>query len=198
MTFERLQEKSDKSISNNKAFVEGIKKGDYYTLRNIYTLYFERVATFVTKNNGSEEDAKDVFQDALMVLFKKITKEDLHLTCSFYVYLYSVCRKIWLKKLRDLKNIQPVEIIEDSIPVQGIDEYSEKLEREKLYKEKFGELGEICRKLLQLFFNGQSLLEISETLGLSGVPYTKKRKYLCQRQLIRSIKSDPRYSQILA
>ena len=82
----------------------GIKERDSVVLDFIYEKYFYQISAFIKKNSGSDEDAQDVYQDAILVIYQKLAKENLIIDSSFNTYLYSVCRLIWLKKLEKRKN----------------------------------------------------------------------------------------------
>ena len=53
----------------------------------------------VLKNNGTEEEAQDIYQDALIVFWEKVVKDELTLTAKISTYLYSICYNLWLKEL---------------------------------------------------------------------------------------------------
>ena len=87
-------------MNEENNIVTGIKKGDSETLHAIYKDHFGMIRNLVMKNSGSESDAEDVFQDALVVLFKKFNHSKFNLTVKFKTYFYSVCRNIWLTELK--------------------------------------------------------------------------------------------------
>ncbi|MEL6538028.1 MAG: sigma factor, partial [Bacteroidota bacterium] len=53
--------------------------------------------------NRYVEKARDLFQDLLMAIFYNTQKKDFELTCAFSTYLFSVCRNLWFKELRQRK-----------------------------------------------------------------------------------------------
>ena len=58
------------------------------------------ILDFTRKNSGSEEDARDLFQEGLVVIFEKVSSGDLKLSSAFRTYFYAVCRNKWLMVLR--------------------------------------------------------------------------------------------------
>jgi RNA polymerase sigma factor (sigma-70 family) len=175
--------------------LEGLRDRDTKVLDFIYKSFYEQIKVFVLRNRGSIEDAKDVYQDALLVIYQKVSKDNLTLTCSFQTYLYSVCRLLWLKQLESnqiQKNVAEetgmyIELGEDILDV------FEKNERYKLYQRHFQKLSFSCQKVLELFLAGISLREIANILGFKSEHYAKKRKYQCKEKLTNSIKSDPNF-----
>ena len=166
---------------------------------HIYENYFQQIKVFITKNHGTEEDAKDIYQDALLVIYQKAIKKNLTLSCSFNTYLYSVCRLLWLKHLKETKKHK---IFTDDTEAwveldSSIVEIIELNERYLLYQDHFQKLSYSCQKVLELFLAGIPLKEIANILGFKSELYAKKRKHLCKEKLISSIKSDPDFKYFI-
>lgn len=178
--------------------LNGLKDRDTKVLDYIYDNFYYQIKVFVTKNRGSDEDARDVYQDALMVIYQKQQRESLTLTCSFSTYLYSVCRLLWLKQLERRK--QNISIAEEAgIYVEVNDNILDIFnlnEKYKLYQDHFSRLSFSCQKVLELFLAGIPLKEIANILGFKSEQYAKKRKYQCKEKLVSSIKSDPEYKKL--
>ena len=183
--------------SATKNLIDGIRNQDKITLRNIYSDYFPTIKRYVIENSGSEQDAKDVFQEGIVIIYRKIKEGTFELTSSFKSYIYSVCRFIWIKQLS--KNKENAEQQNVYLEYEGVsdispDEYK-KNEQYKLYQYHFKRLGKDCQKLLTLYLKEVSLKEIAEELGIDSLQYIKRKKYKCKEQLVRYIKSDPNYKK---
>ncbi len=178
--------------------IDGIFKKDTKVLDFVYENFFHQIKALINQNNGTDEDARDIYQDAIMVIYQKVKKDDLSLNCSFGTYLYSVCRLLWLKQLEKKKlnklfvedSVMFVELAEDEI--LNADDLNE---RYKLYQDHFKRLSYNCQKILELFLAKIPLKEIARILGLKSDQYVKKRKHQCKEKLVASIKSDPRYGE---
>jgi RNA polymerase sigma factor (sigma-70 family) len=179
--------------------LDGIQNRNTDVLEFIYKNYFHQINVFINKNDGTDEDTKDIYQDAILVIYQKIQKDKLTLTCSFNTYLYSVCRLLWLKQLEKRKINK--SFIEDSAKFLELDNDILTLnltnERYMLYQEHFNKLSYNCQKILELFLAQIQLKEIARILGFRSVQYVKKRKHQCKEKLIASIKSDPRFNEIV-
>ena len=92
---------------NDNKYITALLNNDRVLLEEMYQQYFPMIEALVTQHKGSSEDARDVFQDGLMTVYGKVEKGDFELTSSLKTYLYSVCRFIWLRKLKK-KRSQPV------------------------------------------------------------------------------------------
>jgi RNA polymerase sigma factor (sigma-70 family) len=180
---------------DNKKIIEGIRSQDQYILKEIYSIYFPTIKRFVIESRGCEQDAKDVFQEAIIIIYRKIKEDKLILSSSFKSYLYSVCRFIWIKQFTTNKeNAEKMEgfLEYDGIPDISTDEYKEH-EQYKLYQKHFKRLEKDCQVLLQLFLKKVHLKDIAQKLNITSEQYIKRKKYKCKEQLVRYIKSDPNY-----
>ena len=92
---------------SDEEIVAGLRKRDNRVLQYIYKNTFNPVKQLVLNNAGSDNDAEDIFQEALIIVFKKL-KEDqkFELTSAFTTYIYSISRLLWLKHLRNIKKIE--------------------------------------------------------------------------------------------
>lgn len=187
---------------SDEQILNGILRHDNLILQYIYKQYYYKVNMFVKRNSGTEDDANDVFQEAIIVIYRKLKESDLMFgTSSFQGYLFSVCRFLWLKQLESRRIEQ--EKINDSLPFQedvyddNLVELVDKNERYGLYQKHFKSLSTDCQKLMQLFFEKVPLSEIAKIMGYKGEKYAKKRKFNCKELLINRIKQDTEFKKIL-
>ncbi|MBN2805617.1 MAG: sigma-70 family RNA polymerase sigma factor [Prolixibacteraceae bacterium] len=186
----------------NEELLKGILKNNHVVLKYIYKSYFHKVNAFVCANNGTENDANDVFQESIIIIYRKLKKRKLVLDDkSFETLIHSICRFLWLREL-ELKRGAMVTVSDMSNYSESIfDEELEEIvlmnERYRLYQEHFQKLGKDCQKILRLFLQQVALKEIADRLGLVSESYAKKRKHQCKEYLIRSIKQDTEFKKII-
>ena len=181
-----------------EAIIEGIRSSDNNVLQFVYRKHYPKIKFFVLKNCGTDDEAKDIFQDAIIIIYKKIRDGSLVLDCSFRTYLYSVCKFLWLKQLK--KKNKSLETNSEGLDLIEIDDDLENLynenERYKLYQHHFEMLNKDCQKVLKLFLKKVPLKEIAMEMGYSSEKYAKKRKYQCKEILVKSIQNDTKYNNI--
>ena len=61
----------------------------------LYLQAFPLTAAYVHKTGGTEEEAKDVFQDALVVYYEKVVCGQVALRYSEKSYLFGVVKNLW-------------------------------------------------------------------------------------------------------
>ena len=88
---------------SNLDLLNGIRRNDTIVLQYIYKNFYSKINFFIKKNSGDDDDANDIFQEAIIIIFRKLKANELVLDCTFETYLYSVCRFLWLKQLEKRK-----------------------------------------------------------------------------------------------
>lgn len=187
------------SSPENQDYIQGILTNNHQVVRTIYEKYHKAIIQLVETNRGTKEDAKDVFQEALLLIYQKAKQPDFQLTSSFFTYFYAICRNIWSNKTRK-KAFGEVTLSDEkaSMLIEDDTEQYHKNEQYILYRRKFLELGESCQQVLTLFLKKVSLKEIAVQLGLSSEGYAKKKKYQCKKQLVKLIQMDTSYQELKA
>ena len=182
--------------TSNENFLKGIHENDLAILQRIYDDSLPEVVKYVKKNSGTLDDAKDVFQEGIIVIFNKVKTNSLTLTVSFHVFLFMVCKRIWLKKLK--KSYKKEVTLEDNMEFSIEDNIEEKFIKSKrwqLFNNKFQELAEECRQVLKMLFDGKSGKEIAENMGYTE-EYAKRKKYKCKLSLKALIKNDSEFKNL--
>lgn len=177
-------------------FINDLKKDSKRLFEHLYKTYYPLVRTFVFKYRGSEHDAKDVFQDAVLAIIRNINEQKLEGTdIMFQTYLLSICKYTWFNQLRTHEKEVLKE--EDYADDYGFDEelmrsVEETTER-RIFQDNFKKLDEICQKILKYHLKKLPDKKIAGKVKISDIKYLKKRKHLCKEKLIRMIKEDPKY-----
>lgn len=176
--------KSNLEMNETEIF-ERIKKGDEKALELIYKKYYRMMTKMVISNSGTEEEARDVYQDALIVFWQKARSGNLVMTAKMSTYIYSICQNLWRKELERKKRLSNEE--KDS--PQMLD--TESAEREKIIAKCLEQLGETCRKVLMYYyFDEMSMQEIADKLGFANTDTAKTKKYKCKQKFDELVKAQ--------
>src|SRR5438105_48625 len=132
--------KSNANMDEKEIF-DRICKGDEKALEFLYKKYYRMMTKLVISNSGTEEEARDVYQDALVVFWQKARSGNLVLTSKMSTYIYSICQNLWRKELDRKKRLSNEE--KDSAESMDMDSP----EREKMIARCLEQLGETCRKV---------------------------------------------------
>ncbi|SMD35905.1 RNA polymerase sigma factor, sigma-70 family [Reichenbachiella faecimaris] len=165
--------------------LERVSRGDEEALDYLYKKHYKMMTRIVLNNNGSEDEAKDVFQDALLVFWQKAVSGKLVLTSKISTYIYSICLNLWRKEL-DRKSRHSSEEVEQSI----YQDY-EKNERIKIITDCINQLGDTCRRILTYhYFDGLSMTDIADKLNFANTDTAKTKKYKCKKKLDLMVKRN--------
>ena len=181
-------------------YIQALLQHDNRTITEIYTRFAGRIARFIQANNGSADDARDVFQDALIAITRQAQRPGFVLTCPFEAYLYCVCRGKWLNELkrrhRAAVTISEADGFTDTEQADLLADMTlQEEDRDRLFRHFFEKLAASCRQLLRLAWSGISMEEVSKELGVS-YGYARKKKSECVSQLMTQIRTSPQFALI--
>lgn len=169
-----------------KQLLEALVSNDRIAIEKIYRENFPTIQAFILKNNGYADDAKDIFQEAMIVLFQKAKLDSFVLTCQVKTFLYSVSRRLWLKKLqRENKYNDVTDNLKETVSVDDEIEAHEKRNAEMHLMEKaLSKIGEPCKGILEAFYiEKKTMPEIAETFDYTNADNAKTQKYKCLNRL---------------
>ena len=184
--------------------VANIKAGGAKRQAAIAHLYRDQklknqIVAFVTKNNGNREDGIDIFHEGIISLDDNIRKDKYAGTGKVRAYLYSICRFLWLNKLK--RNKRMVYTAEDQQLDQVSYETPESLslseEQKNILARLLAQLGPKCEQVLEMWKLTYSMEEIAQTLGLSSARAAIKQRYNCYKKLLKIVDDQPNLRTIL-
>jgi len=181
-------DKRTNDIAGDEVLLEGLRAGDGMAIHRLYRLYFPSVSKMVVNHGGCCEEAQDIFQETVLVLYNKATKGGFQLSCRLGTFLYAVSKRLWLKQLTrgDAKyGRDRIEDHEDSLAAEDAIEEHRALEEHLRHMEKALEsLGEPCKTILRDFYiHNRSMADICEKFGYTNTDNAKTQKYKCLQRL---------------
>jgi len=168
-------------MSDDK-IIELIRKGD--TDKAFLALYkhFPMMRKMILSKGGKKEDAEDIFQEALIILYRRVNEPQFKLSSKISTYLYSICRFLWKDELKKRNKI-PATGFEENIDTAEENAIAEAVEKEskiKIAEKVLTELGDRCRELLIMFYSGtMKLKDIATKMGYTSENSAKNQKYKC-------------------
>ncbi len=175
-----------KAENNEQDLLQGLAKSDKKAVETIYKENYNMVQALIIRNNGSTDEAKDIFQEAMIVLYEKVRSGNFELNCQIKTYVFSVCRRLWLKRLQQINRYKTeVDGLQDVIQVEEELEAHEQLNAEfQLMEKAINSLGEPCKSLLEAYYLRQkSMQEIAGNFGYTNADNAKNQKYKCLMRL---------------
>ena len=170
-------------------YIEGLRLSDNAVIKGIYKKFYPAIMRMVLSNNGTEQEAKDVFQESILVLYHHVQKQHFILSCALQTYLYSVAKRLWLKQLNKKSSTlklderfyegEDIADVENEVEVYEVREQN--LDR---MHESIASLGEPCKTLLEDFYIARlGMDELAEKFGYTNADNAKNQKYKCLQRL---------------
>ncbi|MCI5080047.1 MAG: sigma-70 family RNA polymerase sigma factor [Saprospiraceae bacterium] len=146
----------------------------------LYRQVYPQVETMILRLGGQTEDAKDIFQDALIVFYEKSVQQQLQQIQSPAYYLKGIAKNLWFQKCK--QTTLPTSPLSEELAIPAdfytADKPTQKLSR---YLEVAGKK---CMELLKAFYyHQQSLRSIAEQLGYQNTRSATVQKYKCLEKI---------------
>jgi RNA polymerase sigma factor (sigma-70 family) len=186
-------------IHPDQKYIEGLAANNSAVIQEIYKKFVPKIVFYIKNNSGDQDQAQDVVQEIMILLFNQAKAKTLELTCPFDAYFFLLCKRKWLNELKKISN-KGVTIQEDagSVNEAGLElvEQAEQFdEKQQLFDAMFLKLGEKCQELLKLSFTIKSMEEVAEKLNVT-YGYVRKKKSLCIGQLTQWIQENNNFKSL--
>lgn len=192
------------STFSDTEIVVNIRTGGMKRRQAIAQIYREnqlkkQVIAFVKQNNGNREDGLDIFHEGIIALDLNIRKEKYQEQGRIKAYLFSICRFIWLNKLK--KNQRMTYTAEDHQLDQIASHTPESLimseEQKDVIEKMLSGLGDKCKQILELWKLSYSMKEIADQVGLKNADVARKQRYNCYQKLLQLVDKQPHFKNAL-
>jgi RNA polymerase sigma factor (sigma-70 family) len=185
-----------KEYTDNE-IIECLKNRQSYVVRYLSDRYMPMIRLMVFRMGGTLEDAKDIFQDGLIIMLEKIDNGDFVLTCKFRTFLYVVCENLWKSVLdRRRAAVNYFSRRTEDATDNDFTEIQDNRLYEDIFYEVFDALDPACQNILKLYWEELTPDQIADQLGVTN-GYVRKKKSEAQAQLISRIKQHPGYKEIM-
>jgi RNA polymerase sigma factor (sigma-70 family) len=175
-----------KSEQNEREILKGLAASDRKAVETIYRDNYNMVQALIINNNGSSDDAKDIFQETMIVLYEKVRTGSFELNCQIRTFVYSVSRRLWLKRLQQQNrygspgdNMEAVVTVEEELGA-----HEQRNTEFEMMEQAINHLGEPCKSLLEAYYlQKQSMQTIATSFGYTNADNAKNQKYKCLMRL---------------
>ncbi|MDB4285839.1 sigma-70 family RNA polymerase sigma factor [bacterium] len=166
-------------------YLVALQKGDSVLLEELYSKHSPQVLSWIQGNSGTLEDARDVFQEALMALYNKACDPDFVLTYPIGGLIFQICKNKWIDQIRKKNKDSEVRIAEkerynsEQPDMSQLEAIEEEEIRQTNLATTFQQLTELCQKLLGLLKEGKKSKDIAHQLEMNDVNTVYRRKNAC-------------------
>ena len=166
--------------------MEGLAASEKKAVETIYRENYNMVQSLIINNNGSSDDAKDIFQEAMIVLYEKVRSGAFELNCQIKTFVYSVSRRLWLKRLQQQNRYAASnDSIEMVVAVEeDLEDHEQRNAEFEMMEKAINSLGEPCKSLLEAYYlQKQNMQVIAANFGYTNADNAKNQKYKCLMRL---------------
>lgn len=169
----------------DQKIIESLKdKSRESGLKKLYHQY-PKVQSWILGKGGRKTDAQDIFQEALIILVRKVSEDNFILTSTLSTYLFGICKLLWRNELKK-KNIHTHQDWNFDLTESEESNLEEILEKESKFRKLenvLQDVGDRCRELLILFYyRSLSMQEIAVKMDFSSAKLAKNQKYKCMER----------------
>ena len=179
-------------VSNDTLKAAIINGDDNFVLSYLYKNALPKVRNYIINNNGSKEEADDIFQDSVLILYKKIKSGEVIEVDTLEGFVYFVSRNLWVNRVKKKNRITNIGVdydIENS-DQNALDEILSG-EKNNAFAQLFELVGEKCKMLLIMaIYNKQSMEEIAEKMQFTSANAAKTHHYRCKQKLVELVEND--------
>jgi RNA polymerase sigma factor (sigma-70 family) len=184
----------------DQQYIDALINNNTLLINELYKKFAFKIKAMILKNNGTEADAADIFQEALITIYHRSKSEKFILTCPLDAYLYLICKNKWINVLnkKSTKLVTFIDTegyqIKDEV-FKDIENAQIQIERRNLLLQKLKDLGDGCKVLLELSWSGINMEEVAIKLG-NTYGYVRKKKSECMAKLIMLVKTSPQFNTL--
>ena len=186
MGCKRINANRVSTTEQEKLLLEGLAQHDNQAIEAIYRDNYAMIQAFVLNNSGNIDEARDLFQETMIVLFEKACSGSFELHCQLKTFIYSVSRRLWLKRLQQMQRFGTrSEGLEETIPVEEeLESHQKRNDDFELMEKAMGTIGEPCKSLLNAYYlQKKNMQEIADSFGYTNADNAKTQKYKCLMRL---------------
>jgi RNA polymerase sigma factor (sigma-70 family) len=178
-------------FNEDSKILDALRNDDDRGLEELFRKNRRSVASLVIRNNGTEDDAEDVLQESLIVLWERVRKGTFEYQAKLSTFIYATAKNIWLRKLARQRRELPSASETFEIPSEDSSPFEEMEENERILaiEQAMEEIGNPCRDILLLYYwEEQTMENIAAKLGFANADTVKSKKYQCKKALEKLVK----------
>jgi RNA polymerase sigma factor (sigma-70 family) len=163
-------------------------------VRYLYEQYFESAAQEIRLKGGSDDDAADIFQEAVLIVIDKVKSGLFKGESSIKTFLLAVVRKLWLyeRRTRSRRLVREQKYTDLEIESNDIPDRRFSIINTDAIKRVFEQVGETCSKILTgVYYEKKSMKELLEQFNYENEQVLRNRKARCMKKLKGILNENP-------
>lgn len=150
----------------------------------LYKKVLPIVARYIGKRGGTLEEAKDIFQDALLLYYERVLREKVVIQQSEEAYIFGIARHLWIRRAGQRVATEPL--------TEQVDQATSTAERiaDQYLMQSLKQAGERCMSLLKTFYYDKlTTAALAKQFGYSSERSATVQKFKCLEKVRDFIKT---------
>jgi len=180
-------------LTSDARVLDLIRRGDEKGLVLLFESSRTMVHSFILRNSGTADDAEDLLQEAVVILWEKVRGGEFEYRSKLSTFVFATVKNLWLRRLARSRREIAIELDPERTAADDPSPLEEAIETEQaqLVRDALERLGEPCKTLLLLFYWEElPMEEIALKMGMANADTAKSRKYQCKKALERLLKGN--------
>jgi len=183
----------------DQQYIDALRLHNSQEIEAIYRQFAPGIKQFLLSKGADSEEAGDIFQEAIIDVYKLAQNKDFALTCPLEAFLLLICKRKWINQVEKNKRKGVTKSIEDGYTwVAGKDDeaatlLADTLEKEEMVVAMLQKISERCREVIIGSYTNKSQQELADELGVSYA-YLRKKKSLCMAELITLVRNNKNHA----
>lgn len=180
-------------LNDDARILDQIRQGKEEAMVRLYETNERQVTSFVTRNNGSQDDAEDMLQEALVILWERVRTGRYEHTARISTFVFATVKNMWLRRIARSKREVASDMQNDPTPSNEKSVLDDMIETEEAAAVSIAlnTLGDPCRQLLLLYYWEElSMDDIAVQMGFANADTVKSKKYQCKKALEKLLRGS--------
>ncbi|RYZ96460.1 MAG: RNA polymerase sigma factor [Sphingobacteriaceae bacterium] len=161
----------------------------------IYKNYYGLLSNYTRQNQGSEQDAEDIFQEVVVGFISSVKQDKFRGESSVKTFLYTLNRFTWLNELKKRGRALLREEkygMDEEWETTDVSHLLAGREERSMILNTMEKLDEICRKILvAYYYDSLPMKEILPLVSYENEQVLRNKKYKCLKSLEQMLTADP-------
>ena len=183
----------------DQQYIDALRQHNSQQIEEIYQNFAPGIKNFLLSKGAGPEEAGDIFQEALIDVYKLAQNKEFTLTCPLEAFLLLICKRKWINQVEKNKRQGVTKSVDDGYTwVASKDDeaaafYADTLEKEALVVAMLQQISDRCREIIMNSYTDRSQQQLADELGVSYA-YLRKKKSLCMAELISLVRNNKNHA----
>ncbi len=188
---------SEKNFNLDSSLIEAIAGTEAEmneAIRFLYKKNFRLLTNYIVTNNGTREEAEDIFQDVIVSFINIVKQQKFRGESSIQTFLFTMNKHFWFNELKRKKNTykRETKYVNEQVAQQN----SITMEADPVHAKDLinllDQLGPKCKQILvSYYYENQTIKEILSGLNYENEQVVRNKKYKCLKMLQEIVLGNP-------